>query len=174
MKLLIPAACIAVAAGALAAPPAAGRVGPRRIINVPQAEEAPRQCPEALRGVSLALRPIPGGVALEFTSPRRLQVPELREQLREAAFAIGQYSRAQLRVVRATDGDAAEAPSIPPLEISVTDVGAGARVLIRPQRARDLPELVGLARTFELLWSRTDCNEDIYVRARPRLPYQQA
>ena len=174
MKLLIPAACIAAAVGALSATPAAGRVGPRRVINVPEAEEAPRQCPEALRGVSLALRPIPGGVALEFTSPRRLQVPELREQLREAAFAIEQYSRAQVRVARAADRSEAEPPTIPPLDVSVTDVGAGARVLIRPQRARDLPELVALARTFELLWSRTDCNEDVFVRRRPQLPYQQA
>ena len=174
MKLLIPAACIAAAVGTVAASPAAGRVGPRRVIQLPAAEEAPRQCPQALRGVSLELRPIPGGVALEFTSPRRLQVPGLREQLREAAMAIQQYSRAQLRVARASDAAEAEPPSIPPLEISVTDVGAGARVLIRPQRARDLPELIALARTFELLWARTDCNEDVFVRGRPRLPYQQA
>jgi hypothetical protein len=174
MKLLIPAACIAAAVGTVAASPAPGRVGPRRLIQVPEGEDAPRQCPEALRGVSLELRPIRGGVALEFTSPRRLQVPGLREQLREAALVIEQYSRAQLRVARAADTAEAEPPSIPPLEISVTDVGAGARVLLRPQRARDLPELIELARTFELLWSRTDCNEDVFVRGRPRPLYQQA
>src|SRR5688572_27170096 len=41
-----------------------------------------RQCPEVMRGISLVFRPISGGVALEFTSPREPQVAELREQLR--------------------------------------------------------------------------------------------
>jgi hypothetical protein len=101
-------------------------------------------------------------------------VPGLREQLREAALAVEQYSKAPLRlgVVPVADGEGGT--RLPPLDISVNNVGAGARVVVRAQRARDLPELLERARTFEILWSRSDCNEDVYVRARARLPSLRA
>jgi hypothetical protein len=119
-----------------------------------------RRCPEAMRGAVLVARPISGGVALEFTSPRRRQVTGLREQLREAALAVETYSKVPLRSAVA---EPAQLP-IPPLDISVNDVGAGARVSIRAQRARDLPELLDLARQVELYWSYSDCNEDLLAR----------
>jgi len=183
MKSLVPAACLAAAAAVLVTGPAAGRAGPaagrfgpatgragpRRVIAPADLPEAPRRCPEALRGVELALRPFPGGVVLAFTSPRLPQVPELREQLRQAALVIEMYSKAPNLGLAATPDQG----RIPPLEISVSDVGAGALVVIRTQRARDLPELLDLARAVELLWSRSDCSEDIFVR-RPSLPSLRA
>ena len=179
MKFLIPAACIvaAAAAGAAWADGRAARADERaaapRIIPLPDPSEVPRRCPTAMRGVDLALRPIPGGVALEFTSARRRQVPGLREQLRETAFAVEQYSKASVRMLDVADREGSP-PHLPPLDISVSDVGAGARVLVRTQRARDMPELLELARTFERFWSGSDCNEEIYVRARTQLPSERA
>jgi hypothetical protein len=119
--------------------------------------------------VALALRPIVGGVALDFTSPRQQQVPELREQLREAALFVEMYSKAPDRWI-----DDPSQGRLPPLDISVNDVGAGARVLIRAERARDLPELLELARTLDILWQRSDCNEDLRVRGRIPLPSVRA
>src|SRR6187402_1030636 len=110
------------------------------------ADAATRRCPAAMRGVVLVSRKISGGVSLEFTSPRRRQVPGLREQLREAALAVETYSKAPLRGWMMAP---AQRP-IPPIDISVNDVGAGARVSVRAQRARDLPELLDLARALEL------------------------
>jgi hypothetical protein len=179
MKFLIPAACIAAAAAAGAAwadgraPRADERAAAPRVIPLPDPSEVPRRCPAAMRGVDLSLRPIAGGVALEFTSARRRQVPGLREQLREAAFAVEQYSKVSVRMLNIADSENS-APHVPPLDISVSDVGAGARVLVRTQRARDMPELIELARTFERMWSGSDCNEEIYVRARAQLPSERA
>jgi len=178
MKFLIPAACMAaVAAAAVAATagasPAGAHAAARRIIPLRDPGEVPRRCPAAMRGVDLELRPIAGGVALEFTSLRRRQVPGLREELREAALAVAQYSKAPLRMIDVSDGGSGGV-RLPPVDISVSDVGTGARVLVRTQSARDLPELLDLARTFELLWSRSDCNEDVFVRARAQLPSERA
>ncbi len=169
MKSLFKAAGISAAAAILAAG-SVGSASPRQAADAPAPAAAPgdapapaeadRRCPEAMRGVVLVSRQISGGVALEFTSPRRRQVPGLREQLREAALAVETYSKAMLR-------EAAHAPAqlqFPPLEISVNDVGAGARVSVRAQRARDLPELLDLARQLELFWSHSDCNEDLLAR----------
>lgn len=176
MKSLVPAACLAAAAAVLVTGLAAGRAGfavgragPRRVIAPPDLPAAPRRCPEALRGVELARRPFAGGVVLSFTSARLQQVPELREQLRQAALVIEMYSKVPNLGLEV----APEQGRIPALEISVNDVDAGARVVIRTQRARDLPELLELARALELLWSRSDCSEDIFVR-RPSLPSLRA
>ncbi|HWO24159.1 MAG TPA: hypothetical protein VNO30_35695 [Kofleriaceae bacterium] len=166
MRSLLPGARIGTAIAVLAAS-TAGSAGPQQTADAPAPTatpgdadtliEAARRCPEAMRGVALVSRPISGGVALEFTSPRRRQVPELREQLREAALAVQTYSKAPLRGALLSPGQV----PIPPLDISVDDVGAGARVSVRAQRARDLPELRDLARTLQRFWSRSDCNEDL-------------
>lgn len=166
MRSLLPAARIGAAVAVLVAS-SAGSAGPQQIADAPASIDTPgdayalieaaRRCPAAMRGVVLVSRPISGGVALEFTSSRRRQVPELREQLREAALAVETYSKAPLRGMFVAPGQI----PIPPLDISVDDVGAGARVSIRAQRARDLPELLDLARTLKRVWSYSDCNEDL-------------
>jgi hypothetical protein len=121
-----------------------------------RAEGRPRRCPQVLRDVSLVARPMADGVVLELTTGRAHAVAELRDQLRDAALLLERRSKAPLRA-------AAEAPGtvrapVPPLEISVNDVGAGARVVIRAQRARDLPEILELVYELELLWARSDCS----------------
>jgi len=178
MKSLVPAAALAAAAVALAAGAPDGRAGPREVSAGPREVSpgprrfialppAPRQCPEIMRDVELVLRPVTGGISLEFTSQRPRQVAALRDQLRDAALVVETYSKLPERGLLLQPADS----RIPPLEISVNDVGAGALVVIRAQRARDLPELLDLARAFELLWSRSDCNERVArgLRALPSL-----
>lgn len=166
MKSLFPAACIAAAAAALVAGTPAGRAGPQRVIAIP---EVPRRCPPVLRGVSMVIQPVTGGVALELTAPRPQQVAELREQIRDAAMVVEKYSKAPPQGLLVE----MEPARLPPLEISVNDVGAGARVVIRAQRARDLPELLELAHALELVWERSDCNESV-AHQRISLPYLRA
>ncbi len=141
------------------------RAGPPVIIP----DEA-RQCPEVMRGVSLVFRPISGGVALVFTSPRARQVDELRDQLREAAHVVEAHSKA-VKHINASNSDQVR---LPPLDISVNDVESGARVVVRAQRARDLPEVLELAHVLQLIWSRSDCHDEISVRRRPALPSMSA
>jgi hypothetical protein len=124
--------------------------------GVSRAEGRPRRCPQVLRDVSLVARPTPDGVVLELTTGRPHAVAELRDQLRDAALLLERRSKARLRAAADAPGTARAA--VPPLEISVSDVGAGARVVIRAQRARDLPELLELAYELELLWARSDCS----------------
>jgi hypothetical protein len=173
MKSLFPAACIAAAAAALVAGTPAGRAGPQRVIagrqRVIAIPEVPRRCPPVLRGVSMEIQPISGGVVLELTAPRPQQVAELREQIRDAAMVVEKYSKAPPQGLLVE----MEPARLPPLEISVNDVGAGARVLIRAQRARDLPELLELAHSLELVWERSDCNESV-AHEQIALPYLRA
>jgi hypothetical protein len=166
MKLLAPVA----AAVAILAAGSAGDAGPPRVIRDEPREPA-RRCPEVMQGVELVFREVPGGVALELTSPRPRQVAELREQLREAALVLVRHSR---RAARQLSASYLEQAWIPPLEISVNDVGSGAHVVIRAQRTRDLPELLELARALEQIWLRSDCNEVIGVRRRAPLPSMRA
>jgi hypothetical protein len=170
MKPLVSAARIAAAVAVVAAS-AVGSAGPPQVVPYEEAE-AERQCPEVMRGVALVFRPIAGGVMLEFTSPRQHEVPELRQQLREAAVVVEQHSKAPMPA--SLDAADPEAARIPPLDISVNDVGAGARVLIRAQRARVIPEVLELARALELFWLHSDCNEEVGARRRVPPPYQRA
>jgi hypothetical protein len=156
MRLLAPAIAIAILATSGAA----------------RAEEPARQCPTVLRGVALVIRPIAGGVALDFMTPRQHEVPALRGQLREAALVLEQHSKTFLRPAAATAEP--RGVRIPPLDISVNDVAAGARVIIRTQRARDTPELLDLAHSLELFWERSDCNEDMRARRPAPTPYLSA
>jgi len=138
MKPLVPAAILA--AFLAAAAPA-------------RAEGPPRRCPEALRDVSLVARTLGDGIVLELTSERPRAVAELRGQLREAAMVLERRSKARFR----TAEPGAPRTRTPPLEISVNDVGAGAHVIIRAQRARDLPEILDLVQALEATWSRSAC-----------------
>jgi hypothetical protein len=171
MKALVSAARIAAAVAVLTASTAAS-AGPPKVVPYDEVREEDRQCPEVMRGVALIFRPIPGGVILEFTSPRQHEVAELRQQLREAAIVIEQHSKAPIRVSKSESEE--EAARIPPLDISVNDVGAGARVVIRAQRARDVPELLELARALELFWAHSDCHDEVGARPRMPPPYQRA
>lgn len=165
MKPLVPvaAAVAALTAGTVAI------AGPPQVVPYEPPQQEARRCPEVMRGVALIFRPIPGGIALEFSSPRQHEVPELRKQLREAALVVEQHSKAPMQV----SVDDAESIRIPPLDISVNDAGAGARVVIRAQRARDVPELLELARALELFWAHSDCHDEVGARPRMPPPYQR-
>lgn len=131
---------------ALVVPPAAADPRPARVDP-----DIPYDCPPIMRGVSLVLKPISGGVTLDFTSQRLDQTRELRKQLRDAAIVVELHSKAP-------PDETSEPPVvIPPIKISVDDLGAGARVTIRPERAADIAELRELAQALESIWTRANC-----------------
>lgn len=170
MKTLVPAAAIAILLGTSGAARTAPLPGFAPTSASPKREA--RRCPQALRSVALVTSAVDGGVAIELTSPRAREVAALREQLREAALSLEMYSKRPVRP-EADDPSPAEV-QLPPLDVSVKDVGAGARVIIRAERARDLPELLELTRALELFWSRSDCNREVGPRPLNNLPSMQA
>lgn len=119
------------------------------LLMTPAAADVAYECPPVMRGVSLVLKSVDGGVTIDFTSRRGDQARELRRQLRDAAVVIELHSKAPK--------DEPVAVTIPPIDISVDDVGAGARVTIRPERAQDIGELRELAQAFEAIWLRANC-----------------
>jgi hypothetical protein len=180
MKALATAARVAAASAVLAAS-AAAIAGPEQQTagSEPQtvepsspssAAEEIRRCPVGLRGASFAIRQTTGGVTVELRSSRLRQVSALRDQLRDIALVVESYSRAPIRGVAM----APERSRLPPLDVQVDDVQTGVRVIIRPVRPRDLPELLDLARALELFWWRSDCSEDLRARGLRALPTVQA
>lgn len=94
------------------------------------------------------------GVAFKFTTPKKENVKELRELLTDAADVIEEHSKMTEEQRAVTDPAAAQ---IPPLDISVKNVGSGARVTIRAQRAEDIEPLREQARNFEEFWETSEC-----------------
>jgi hypothetical protein len=139
--------------------------------GVPQPQADTNDCPEVMRGVTLVLMPSERGVTLDFTSPRTEMVPELRSQLREAAVAIEQHSESPPQSTDPADSDAV---TIPPLDISVNDVGSGARVVIRAERPEDVEQLREIAQALEVMWLKSDCRLPPTSQAAPPLVPSQS
>lgn len=170
MKALATAARLAAASAVLAGS-AAALAGPEPQAIAPSSSaEQVRRCPVGLRGASFVIRQTTGGFAVELRSPQLRQVSALRDQLRDIALVVESYSKAPIRGVAMASDQA----RLPPLDLQVDDVQSGVRVIIRPLRARDLPELLDLARALELFWWRSDCSEDLRARGLKSLPTIQA
>ena len=134
--------------------------------GVPRPQTETNECPEVMRGVTLVLMPSDGGVTLDFTSPRAEMVAELRQQLREAAVVIERHSEAPPQSADPADSDSV---TIPPLDISVNDVGSGARVVIRAERKEDINQLREIAQALEVMWLKSDCRRPAATQAAPPL-----
>lgn len=159
------ATALAVTAGAGAA---LGQVEPEmpgpgpRPWATPEAEVTPApeavpadSCPEVVRGVEVSTQPVKSGVAVEFTSPRREHVTELRLQLREIAATLEHQSK--LASVQAEREGHANDTDLPAVDIAVREVRAGARLTVRAERVDDIKALRDLARAFEVAWKDSDC-----------------
>ena len=116
--------------------------------------EAP--CSEIVRGVTISTRNIQSGVELDFKTPRLEDLVELRLQLRQAAAIVEYHSK--MWGLAAQQEPAFESPApIPPVDISVKDSGAGARVSVRAERAQDIAALRELVQGFEEFWEQSEC-----------------
>ncbi|MGE0871141.1 MAG: hypothetical protein AB7P03_21430 [Kofleriaceae bacterium] len=116
--------------------------------------ESEPACPRALQGAELTLAPADSGVSLEFTSPRRAHVKELRQIVRDMVSAV------QLQLAELATSTEVMPPShaaIPQMTISIADVGSGARVTVRAVRNEDVRVLRRLALEFDQFWAQFDC-----------------
>ncbi|MGE0547010.1 MAG: hypothetical protein AB7O24_13075 [Kofleriaceae bacterium] len=111
-------------------------------------------CPRALLGAELSLAPATDGVSLEFTSPRRAHVKELRRLVRNMAAAVqGQLDQ----LTMSTDVMPPAHAAVPQMTISIADVGSGARVTVRAVRNEDVRVIRRLALEFDQFWAQFDC-----------------
>lgn len=113
------------------------------------------ECPAAFKGVGLALRDVDGGVAFDFTTPRKHAVADLRRLLREAAILLEEHTETE-----AARTDVQRMPDdfvLPALDITVKDVAAGARVTVRAEARRSLVDVRANARLFRRVWLSHPC-----------------
>ncbi len=118
-----------------------------------EVEQPENSCPIVFRGAKVAQEPQKNGVTIEFTTPTKGNVEEMRSQLREVSAMIEQHSTEVQ-----TDAAEQEDVEFPPVDLEVTNIDAGARVTIKAARFRDIPVVQELARSFtEDVWPTTDC-----------------
>lgn len=111
------------------------------------------ECPIAFIGAKVAAAKTRDGVSLEFKNPNRAHVQHMREQLREVADLIEEHGTQQQ-----TTGAEDEEVEFPPVDVSVKDIGTGARVTVRAARFRDIPAIQELAFGFAEFWKTSACN----------------
>lgn len=113
-------------------------------------EPTGEDCPEPMRGSTVSASAIDRGIALDFETETRAQVGGLRLHLRYLAAILQQHSTAH------AVGDTAAA-AMPPLEILVNDIAAGARMTMRATHAEDVAALRALGEELEEVWVTSPC-----------------
>jgi hypothetical protein len=113
-------------------------------------------CPEAVRGVDVALSPVSDGVALVFTAPEKKQQKELTKLLREAGAMIEYHSKMAALHPELERPEFAD-DVVPPVDISITEVPKGAKVNIKVENPADRASMVAQAKEFERTWAKNKC-----------------
>jgi len=113
-----------------------------------------QDCPDAMRGVSLAVKERPDGVALTFTTKDRGNLAELRKGVREAAAYL-EFRSKMVQVHK--DELESVADSMPALDISVKDSPKGVVATIRTEDKKDAHELVSQAHNLKESWDNSAC-----------------
>jgi hypothetical protein len=121
-------------------------------------DEVESECPVAFVGARVSAVKTPEGVALEFKTSDKVQLPQMRAQLREVAMLIEERSTLTQTV------SADEAVDFPPVDMAVKDIAHGARVTVRAARFSDIPALRELAFGFAEFWKRSPCMETLTVQ----------
>lgn len=121
------------------------------------------ECPNAVRGVELSLKQVPGGVTLQFLAPDTSQRIELERMLREAGALVEYQSKlAALRPgqVLSHDGSA-----IPAVDIEVRPTKRGADVIIQAEQRSDAATVVAHAKSLKELWDGNACVHSMSVQS---------
>lgn len=171
-KLSVPfaLAALAWAPAALASPP------PRSPSHQPiqaqgqgedEADEE-EECPEAVRGVDLALTPVSGGARMDFTTKRKDQLEDLRLLLREAGATMEYHSKL---VALHPDLVSSEDEVIPPVDVEAKDLPNGIAVTIRAENAADGSKVLRHARKLKEAWGTNECVRGEASAQRTRLVY---
>lgn len=141
------------------------------LAETPRMEQEARSndCPDAVRGVALALGTTDGGVSLRFTTTRTKQLADLRLLLREAATVIEHQSKLAAlhpELVERTEDKIV----LPAVDIDVTDIATGAQVIVRAENPAELGQVRTHARELEQLWGKSQCVRGKAVASRNARP----
>jgi hypothetical protein len=126
------------------------------VVAAAQPASPKSDCPEAVRGVDVALSPASDGVALVFTTPEKKQAKELTKLLREAGAMIEYHSKMAALHPELERPEFAD-DVVPPVDISITEVPKGAKVNIKVENPADRAGMVAQAKEFERTWQKNKC-----------------
>jgi hypothetical protein len=148
-KLSVPfaLAVLAWAPAALARPP-------QQQIQVQEDESEDEECPEAVRGVELALIPVSGGARMDFTTKHKDQLDDLRLLLREAGATMEYHSKL---IALHPDLVSSEDEVIPPVNVEAKDLPNGIEVTIRAETPGDANRVMQHARKLKEAWGENEC-----------------
>jgi hypothetical protein len=118
--------------------------------------EPATECPDAVRGVDLAVRKLDGGVTLEFTTKQRGQVGELRLLLRDLANIVEHHSKL-IALHPDLVEDSSYMVSVPAVDIDVRDTATGARVFVRPENPGEVGTVRAEADALRDMWNKSSC-----------------
>ncbi|HEU4612737.1 MAG TPA: hypothetical protein VFS15_11695 [Kofleriaceae bacterium] len=163
-KLSVPfaLAALAWAPAALAKPPPAQHP----IQNQQDEGEEEEECPEAVRGVDLALIPVSGGARMDFTTKHKEQVEDLRLLLREAGATMEYHSKL---IALHPDLVSSEDEVIPPVDVEVKDLPNGIEVTIRAESSSDASRVMQHARKLKEAWGTNECVRESTSAERTRI-----
>lgn len=166
-KLSVPfaLAALAWAPAALAKPPP--RSAPQQQpIPIQEDESDEEECPEAVRGVDLALIPVSGGARMDFTTKHKEQVDDLRLLLREAGATMEYHSKL---IALHPDLVSSEDEVIPPVDVEVKDLPNGIEVTIRAESSSDASRVIQHARKLKEAWGTNECVRESTSAERTRI-----
>lgn len=121
-----------------------------------QPEDSQLECPDIMRGLSLSVRDVKGGIELDITTPQRERVAEVREEARAAATELEKRSKASPSTKTMSTSLDTE-PQLPPMTIQVRDIATGVRVTVRPDRTSDLDMIRRGGRGLQDFWTGANC-----------------
>lgn len=123
--------------------------------TTPMPEEAPTEsesCPAFMRGAKLSVSNTERGVTFRVTAAQDPYVAPLREMLRRLALLIERHADAT-----AAQPPDPESVAIPPVDITIKEIGDGAVVSVRAKQVTDVGLLQLQARAVERFWESSDC-----------------
>jgi hypothetical protein len=119
----------------------------------PTPEAAPAEtsveCPEFVRGAELTVTNVDRGVAFEITTPRAESVADLRQLLRDLAQVVEAHADS-------ATADA-EALELPPVDIAVSDIPSGARIVVHTEGTNEISQVREHAREVDRFWQSSAC-----------------
>jgi hypothetical protein len=107
------------------------------------------ECPDFVRGAKLSMRNIDGGVEIKITTPWTTHLQPLRDLLHQLAVVVEDHTHA-VRLVQ-------EEGEIPPIDIVVKDVDAGALITVKADNAKHIPLVREQAKMLDEFWQSSEC-----------------
>lgn len=159
-------AAVAWAPTALAKPPPQPSPQQRSAPIQEDESEDEEECPEAVRGVDLALIPVSGGARMDFTTKHKDQVDDLRMLLREAGATMEYHSKL---IALHPDLVSSEDEVIPPVNVEAKDLPNGIEVTVRAETPSDASRVMQHARKLKEAWGTNECVREAPSAKRTRI-----